>query len=139
MQESTIVAPAQRDDEAFTVTDLISAYEQGVEELRVAVAGMTGEQLRSRPVADKWSNTLPTHTANALAHQYRTAEAQKLLRLYRQWVAGSRTDVRPMPFPSCQCPASERSPVEPTVKSTSTAATQPRTLAGNPSPCSNEE
>jgi hypothetical protein len=39
-----------------TVADLISAYEKGVEELRVAVAGMTGEQLRSRPVAGKWES-----------------------------------------------------------------------------------
>ena len=55
MQASTTVADAQRDDDALTATDLISAYENGVEELRVAVAGMTVEQLRSRPVAGKWS------------------------------------------------------------------------------------
>ena len=41
MQESTMVAYAQRDNDAVTVADLISAYENGVEELRVAVAGMT--------------------------------------------------------------------------------------------------
>ena len=55
MQSPTRVADAQRDDDALTATDLISAYENGVEELRVAVAGMTVEQLRSRPVAGKWS------------------------------------------------------------------------------------
>jgi uncharacterized damage-inducible protein DinB len=55
MQASTTVADAQRDDDALTVADLISAYEGGVDELRVAVAGMTAEQLRSRPVAGKWS------------------------------------------------------------------------------------
>ena len=55
MQTTTTVADAQRDDDALTATDLISAYEKGVEELRLAVAGMTGEQLRSRPVAGKWS------------------------------------------------------------------------------------
>jgi uncharacterized damage-inducible protein DinB len=49
------VGDAQRDDGTLTAEDLISAYEKGVEELRVAVAGMTGEQLRSRPVAGKWS------------------------------------------------------------------------------------
>ena len=54
MQRSA-VADAQRDDDTLTVADLISAYEKGVEELRLAVAGMTGEQLRSRPVAGKWS------------------------------------------------------------------------------------
>jgi uncharacterized damage-inducible protein DinB len=49
------VEDAQKDDDRLTVADLISAYEKGVEELRVAVAGMTGEQLRSRTVAGKWS------------------------------------------------------------------------------------
>ena len=51
MQSPTTVADAQRDDGALAAADLISAYEKGVEELRLAVAGMTGEQLRSRPVA----------------------------------------------------------------------------------------
>ena len=55
MPAPTTVADAQRDDSALTAADLISAYEQGVEELRLAVAGMTGEQLLSRPVAGKWS------------------------------------------------------------------------------------
>ena len=55
MQPPTTVADAQRDDPALTPADLISAYEQGVEELRLAVAWMTAEQLRSRPVAGKWS------------------------------------------------------------------------------------
>jgi uncharacterized damage-inducible protein DinB len=55
MQESTMVAYAQRDDNNLTAADLISTYEGGVEELRLTVAGMTVEQLRSRPVAGKWS------------------------------------------------------------------------------------
>src|SRR5438874_2011481 len=54
MSAPTTVADAQRDDPDLTPADLISAYEQGVEELRLAVAGMTVEQLRSRPVAGKW-------------------------------------------------------------------------------------
>ena len=53
MQASTTVADAQRDDDALTVAALISAYEQGVEELRLAVAGMTVEQLRSAAMLDK--------------------------------------------------------------------------------------
>ena len=52
MQASTTVADAQRDDDALTVAALISAYEQGVEELRLAVAGMTVEQLRSAAMLD---------------------------------------------------------------------------------------
>jgi uncharacterized damage-inducible protein DinB len=55
MQASTAVADAQRDDDTLTVADLLSAYEKGVEELRLAVTGMTSEQLRSRPVPGKWS------------------------------------------------------------------------------------
>lgn len=54
MRAST-VEDAQRDDDTLTIAALISAYEKGVEELRLAVAGMTVEQLRSRPVAGKWS------------------------------------------------------------------------------------
>jgi uncharacterized damage-inducible protein DinB len=53
--QASAIANAQRDDYTLTVADLISTYEKGIEELRSAVAGMTGEQLRSRPVADKWS------------------------------------------------------------------------------------
>lgn len=55
MQTPTTVADAQRDDDALTAADLISAYERGIEELRLAVAGMTFEQLRSRPVSGRWS------------------------------------------------------------------------------------
>src|SRR3954468_1628462 len=54
--QGSAVKDAQRDDDTtLTVADLISAYEQGAEELRLAVAGMTVEQLRSRPVPGKWS------------------------------------------------------------------------------------
>ena len=49
------VENAQKDDGTLPVADLISAYEYGVEELRLAVAGMTSEELRCRPVAGKWS------------------------------------------------------------------------------------
>jgi uncharacterized damage-inducible protein DinB len=55
VQESKGVADAQKDDGTIPAADLIAAYERGVEELRSAVAGMTVEQLRSRPVAGKWS------------------------------------------------------------------------------------
>ena len=55
MSAPTTVADAQRDDPDLTPADLISAYEQGVLELQLAIAGMTVEQLRSRPVAGRWS------------------------------------------------------------------------------------
>jgi uncharacterized damage-inducible protein DinB len=53
--QASAVEDAQKDDDMLSVADLISAYEKGIEELRLAVAGMTVEQLRSRPVAGKWS------------------------------------------------------------------------------------
>ena len=66
MPAPTTVADAQRDDDALSVADLISAYERGVEELRAAVAGLTGEQLRSRPVAGRWSTLeVVCHLADA--------------------------------------------------------------------------
>src|ERR1051326_4500298 len=55
MQDIDRIARSQQDDPNVPVADLIGAYEQGVDELRAAVAGMTVEQLRSRPVAGKWS------------------------------------------------------------------------------------
>jgi len=55
MHEEKNIAGAQRDDNTLTVANLISSYEAGIEELRVALAGMTVEQLRSRPIAGKWS------------------------------------------------------------------------------------
>jgi uncharacterized damage-inducible protein DinB len=48
------VSAAQQDD-SRSAAELIAAYEKGTDVLRAAVAGMTGEQLRSRPVAGKWS------------------------------------------------------------------------------------
>lgn len=55
MQDIDLIARGQRDDPSVAVADLISAYERGIEEIRTAVAGMTVERLRSRPVAGKWS------------------------------------------------------------------------------------
>jgi uncharacterized damage-inducible protein DinB len=52
---ASAVENAQRDDDTLTAADLISSYEQGVEELRLAVTRMTVEQLRGRPVAGRWS------------------------------------------------------------------------------------
>ena len=38
-----------------TLTQMIEEYQEGPAKLRKAVAGMTAEQLRARPVAGKWS------------------------------------------------------------------------------------
>jgi hypothetical protein len=44
-----------RKDESLSFPDLISAHEHGIDDLRAAVAGLTGHELRSRPVTCKWS------------------------------------------------------------------------------------
>ena len=49
------IAAAQRDDGSLSNDDLISAYESGPQRLRDAVAGLTPEQLRARPVEGRWS------------------------------------------------------------------------------------
>jgi uncharacterized damage-inducible protein DinB len=46
---------AARQDDSRTAAELIAAYEAGTGLLRAAVTGMSPEQLRSRPVAGKWS------------------------------------------------------------------------------------
>ena len=40
---------------APTLTELIERYAAGSQRLREAVAGLTPEQLASRPIAGKWS------------------------------------------------------------------------------------
>jgi len=55
MTAYTSVAAAQRDDPGSTPADLIAAYEQGTAALRAAVAELTTEQLRTRPVPERWS------------------------------------------------------------------------------------
>ena len=49
------IAAAQRDDGSLSNDDLISAYDAGPQKLRDAVAGLSAEQLRARPVEGRWS------------------------------------------------------------------------------------
>ena len=55
MQKSEYMSNMQRDDESLGTAELIAAYEQGIEDLRSAVAGMTSEQVLARPISGKWS------------------------------------------------------------------------------------
>src|SRR5690349_4742940 len=50
------IAAAQRDEPGTAPADLIAAYEAGAALLRASIAGMSGEELRLRPVAGKWSS-----------------------------------------------------------------------------------
>src|SRR5215831_11894966 len=55
MQNYDYMARMQRDDETLGSAELIAAYEQGSDDLRAAVAGMTKEQVLARPVPGRWS------------------------------------------------------------------------------------
>jgi hypothetical protein len=53
---TTQIAAARQDDPSAGPLPLIEDYEAGPALLRAAVAGMTAEELRTRPVAGKWSS-----------------------------------------------------------------------------------
>jgi len=55
MSSDEPMTTAQRDDVSVPAASLIAAYESGITVLRDAVAGMTDEEVRRRPVAGKWS------------------------------------------------------------------------------------
>jgi hypothetical protein len=55
MQQSEYMAMMQGDDGSLGNAELIVAYEQGIDDLRSAVAGLTKEQVLARPVPGKWS------------------------------------------------------------------------------------
>jgi hypothetical protein len=55
MQKSDYMAMMQGDDGTLGTAELVAAYEQGIADLRSAVAGMTAEQVLARPVHGKWS------------------------------------------------------------------------------------
>src|SRR5438105_14994055 len=52
---SNPVAAVQRDNPAQTPPQLIADYEAGPDLLRTAVAGLSDEELRQRPVPGRWS------------------------------------------------------------------------------------
>ncbi len=55
MTEPGYMASMQQDDPAVGPAELVAAYEQGIDDLKSAVAGMTPEQVLARPIPGKWS------------------------------------------------------------------------------------
>ena len=47
------IQTTQQDDGTFSTADLIATYENGIEDLRTAVSGMSLDELRARPIAGK--------------------------------------------------------------------------------------
>ena len=60
--DPTYMGHMQQDDASLASAQIVAAYERGVADLQSAVAGMTPEQAKSRPIAGKWS------TVECVAH-----------------------------------------------------------------------
>jgi uncharacterized damage-inducible protein DinB len=88
------MAATQRDDESVTNADLIAAYEQGIADLRDAVAGMTAEQVLARPIPGRWS-TLEVVAHLADTEIYYTDRIERTIALERPLLMG--VDERPYP------------------------------------------
>jgi hypothetical protein len=88
------MAATQRDDESVGTADLIAAYQQGIEALRNSVAGMTAEQVLSRPIPGKWS-TLEVVAHLADTEIYYTDRIERTIALVRPLLMG--VDERPYP------------------------------------------
>jgi hypothetical protein len=87
MNYSDYMAEMQRDDGSVGTADLIAAYEQGIEDLQTAVAGMTAEQVLSRPIAGRWS-TLEVVAHVAGTEIYFTDRIERTIVLERPLLIG---------------------------------------------------
>jgi len=84
----------QRDDETVSIIEIIAAYENGPEELRQAVSGMTPHELQAHPVAGKWSTIeLVSHVADT--EIYFTDRIERTIALEKPLLMG--VDERPYP------------------------------------------
>ena len=81
------LAASQRDDDSVANADLIAAYEQGTAYLRAAVAGMTAEEVLSRPIPGKWS-TLEVVAHLADTEIYYTDRIERTIALERPLLMG---------------------------------------------------
>jgi hypothetical protein len=94
MNDSDYMAGMQRDDDSVGTAELIAAYERGIEDLRTALAGMTAEQVLSRPIPGKWS-TLEVVAHLADTEIYYTDRIERTIVLERPLLMG--VDERPFP------------------------------------------
>jgi hypothetical protein len=88
------MAEMQRDYDFVSTADLSTTYEQGIGDLRTAVAGITAEQVLSRPVPGRWS-TLEVVAHLADTEIYYTDRIERTIALERPLRIG--VDERPYP------------------------------------------
>jgi hypothetical protein len=94
MQYSDYMAGMQRDDASVATADLIAACERGIDDLRTAVAGLTAEQVRARPIPGRWS-TLEVVAHLADTEVYCADRIERTIALERPLLIG--VDERPYP------------------------------------------
>ena len=94
MRRSEYMAMMQGDDGSLSNAELVAAYEQGIDDLRTAVAGMTAEQVLARPIPGKWS-TLEVVAHLADTEIYFTDRIERTIALERPLLMG--VDERPYP------------------------------------------
>lgn len=92
MTEPDYMASMQRDDLAIGSTELVAAYERGIDDLKAAVAGLTPEQILARPIAGKWS-TIEVVAHIADTEVYFSDRIERTLALNRPLLMG--VDERP--------------------------------------------
>jgi DinB superfamily len=94
MTDPDYMTRMQHDDDSLSSSDLISLYEKGIEELRNAVAGMTAEQSRMRPIPGKWSTVeVVSHLAGS--ELFFTDRIERTIAMERPLLIG--VDEKPYP------------------------------------------
>src|SRR5262249_59960717 len=92
------IAAAQQDD-SRTADELIATYEAGTDLLRSAVGGMSQEQLRSRPVAGRWS-TLEVVCHVSDCEQFFADRMKRTLAMNQPLLAAAHRSPYPQAAPS---------------------------------------
>ncbi len=94
MTEPDYMTSMQRDDAAVDSAELVAAYERGIDDLKAAVAGLTPDQVRARPIPGKWSTIeVVAHVADT--EVYFSDRIERTLALDRPLLMG--VDERPYP------------------------------------------
>jgi hypothetical protein len=94
MEKSEYMNMMQRDDDTLGSDEIIAAYEQGIDDLRAAVMGMSAEEILARPVPGKWS-TLECVSHLADTEIRLSDRIERTLALERPLLVG--VDERPYP------------------------------------------
>jgi uncharacterized damage-inducible protein DinB len=90
----SLIAAIQRGDPSLGPAQLVTAYEEGPDLLRVAVAGMTQDQLLARPVAGRW-DTLEVVCHVCDAEQFFADRLKWTMAMNRPLLLGADTEHHP--------------------------------------------